>query len=79
MRIHGIDQLTPAQQEEFVSSLPAAFQPVTGAWGRKGATSVLLAKAPKRALKAAILSAWRNYAPADLAISSLKRKPSSPR
>jgi len=71
-RERGMVKLTPTQQEEFVTSYPAAFQPVTGAWGRKGATSVLLAKAPKRALQAAILAAWRNHAPADLALASLK-------
>jgi len=70
----GMVKLTPTQQQEFVTSHPAAFEPVTGAWGQKGATSVLLAKVPMQALKAAILAAWRNYAPADLALSSLKRK-----
>jgi hypothetical protein len=67
-------KLMPIQQEEFVHSHPAAFTPVTGAWGRKGCTSVLLAKAPKRALKAAILAAWCNYAPSALALHSLPRR-----
>jgi hypothetical protein len=69
----GMVKLTPAQQEEFVQLHPAAFEPVTGAWGRKGCTSVLLAKASKRALKEAILAAWRNYSPSDLALASLKK------
>jgi hypothetical protein len=76
---HGVVKLTPTQQEEFVAAHPAAFQPVTGAWGRKGATFVLLAKAPKQALKAAILAAWRNHAPADLALRGLKLKSPTPR
>lgn len=70
----GMVKLTPVQQEEFVSAHPTAFQPVSGAWGRKGCTSVLLAKAPKSSLKQAILAAWRNHAPKDLAMKSLSRK-----
>lgn len=76
---HGMVKFTPTQQQEFVASHPGAFAPVTGGWGRKGATSVLLAKVSKRALKDAILTAWRNHAPADLALSSLQRKSRSPR
>lgn len=70
----GMVKLTPVQQDDFVSAHPAAFQPVAGAWGRRGCTSVLLAKAPKSALKQAILAAWRNHAPKDLAMKSLPRK-----
>src|SRR5262249_39351929 len=68
----GMVKLTPLQQEEFVEAHPRAFKPVNGAWGRKGCTSVLLAKAGKRALKEAILAAWRNYAPSQLVMESLK-------
>ncbi|HEY6129197.1 MAG TPA: MmcQ/YjbR family DNA-binding protein [Candidatus Acidoferrum sp.] len=67
-------KLTPIQQEDFVQSHPAAFRPVTGAWGRQGCTHVLLAKASKRALKEAILAAWRNYAPSELAVPNRARK-----
>lgn len=69
----GMVKLTPTQQEDFVESYPVAFSPVNGAWGRQGATSVLLAKANKRALKEALLAAWRNHAPSGLALGSLKR------
>jgi len=68
----GMVHLTPSQQEEFTQSHPAAFQPVPGAWGRKGCTHVILAKASRRALQEAMLTAWRNYAPSDLALASLK-------
>jgi hypothetical protein len=75
----GMVRLTPAQQDDLVAAHPAAFQPVSGVWGRRGATSVLLKKAPKPVLRAAILSAWRNLAPQELAFASLKprrgRKP----
>ena len=66
-------KLTPIQQEDFVKSYPAAFNPVTGAWGRKGCTSILLAKAAKPTIKAAILAAWRNHAPSDVALGSLPK------
>jgi hypothetical protein len=67
-------KLTPIQQEDFVASHPAAFRPVNGAWGRKGCTSIFLAKTTKRALKEAILAAWRNHAPSDLALGSLPQR-----
>jgi len=66
-------KLTPIQQEEFVVSHPTSFRPVNGAWGRKGATSVLLAKATKRAIKEALLTAWRNHAPSDVVLKSLPK------
>jgi len=72
-------KLTPIQQEDFVKSHPTAFRPVIGAWGRKGCTHILLAKSNKRALKAAILAAWRNHAPSDLALESLSAKKKTPR
>jgi len=64
-------KLTPIQQEDFVQSHPAVFNPCNGAWGRKGCTNVLLAKASKRVLKEAILAAWRNHAPSELVMESL--------
>jgi len=78
-RERGMVKLIPTQQEEFVATHPAAFQPVNGAWGRQGCTSVLLAKVPKSVLKSAILAAWRNHAPKDLALKSLPRKSKPPR
>lgn len=72
-------KLTPIQQADLVQSHPAAFTPVTGAWGRKGCTHILLAKTNKRALNAAILAAWRNYAPSELALESLSSKKKTPR
>jgi hypothetical protein len=71
-------KLTPLQQEDFVQSHPAAFKPVTGAWGRKGCTSVLLARANKRTLREAILAAWRNHAPSEVALQSLSSKKRTP-
>ena len=75
----GMVKLTPVQQQDYIESYPAAFSPVTGAWGRTGCTSVLLAKTTKLALKQAILAAWRNYAPAELALPSRASKSAAPR
>jgi hypothetical protein len=73
-KTRGMVKLTPAQQEQFIASYPAAFSPVKGAWGRQGCTSVILAKTNKPALKEAILAAWRNYAPRELVFKSPPRK-----
>ena len=66
-------KLTPIQQEDFVKSHPAVFNPCNGAWGRKGCTNVLLAKANKPILREALLAAWRNHAPSEFALKSLSR------
>jgi hypothetical protein len=63
----GMVKLSPEQQELFVRAQPAAFVPVTGAWGRAGATSVRLRAARKGAVREALLFAWRNRAPKRLA------------
>ena len=70
----GMVKLTPVQQQEFVQSHPAAFSPVKGAWGRQGCTSVLLSQASKGVLKEAILAAWRNHAPSELVLKSLRKR-----
>jgi hypothetical protein len=70
----GMVKLTPIQQEEFIQSHPTVFNPCNGAWGRQGATSVLLSKANKRILRQAILTAWRNHAPSEHALSSLPKR-----
>ena len=70
----GMVKLTPIQQEEFVQSHPAVFNPCNGAWGRQGATSVLLSKANKRVLRQAILAAWRNHAPSERALDPLPKR-----
>jgi hypothetical protein len=56
----GMVKLTPEQQELFVRSLPKAFMPVKGAWGRAGATNVALPTARKGAVREALAMAWEN-------------------
>jgi hypothetical protein len=63
----GMVKLTPEQQEEFVRAEPDVFVPVTGGWGRGGATSVRLRAATTRVLKQAMAAAWCNAAPKKLA------------
>ena len=63
----GMVKLTPEQQEEFMESDPAAFAPVKGGWGRKGATNVRLKPAKKARVRAALTAAWCNTAPRQLA------------
>ena len=63
----GMVKLTPEQQEMFVTSEPAAFIPVKGAWGLRGSTHVHLRAAKKPSVRSALTEAWRNTAPPRLA------------
>lgn len=60
----GMVKLTREQQPEFVRERPAVFEPISGGWGRNGATRVRLASTTKpAAVRPALLAAWRNTAP----------------
>ena len=59
----GMVKLTPEQQADFVRAKPKVFEPVSGGWGRRGATKVLLKAATKAAVLPALFAAWRNTAP----------------
>ena len=63
----GMVKLTPEQQHYFSKAEPQVFEPVTGAWGRRGATTVHLKAANKETLCKAIEAAWRNTAPKRIA------------
>jgi hypothetical protein len=56
-------KLTPEEQHYFSKDYPNVFIPVKGAWGRRGATSVILKAAKKDVLRKAIQAAWLNKAP----------------
>jgi hypothetical protein len=60
-------KLTPEQQERFVKNAPDVFVPAAGAWGRRGGTTVYLAKATDDTVFTALVAAWRNVAPKRLA------------
>jgi hypothetical protein len=53
-------KLTVEQQELFVRTVPNAFVPVRGGWGRGGATNVRLSAAPIEAVREALTLAWRS-------------------
>ena len=60
-------KLTPEQQEGLCSAEPKAFIPVKGGWGARGATNVFLRAARVGSVRVALMAAWRNVAPRDLA------------
>jgi hypothetical protein len=60
---YGVLMLTPEQQAGMVADEPKIFSPVSGGWGRMGATRVLLAKVPPDILEAALRTAWLRRAP----------------
>jgi hypothetical protein len=63
----GMAKLTPEQQALFVQTEPNVFQPVRGAWGRRGCTYVRLEAASEPSVRQALIAAWRNAAPKRLA------------
>jgi len=62
-KTRGMVKLSPEDQHYFSKSEPEVFIPVNGAWGRKGATSVVLKAARVITLRKAIEAAWRHTAP----------------
>lgn len=59
----GMVSLTPEQQAAFVQSAPGMFEVFDNAWGRQGATKVILRSARKTTIRPALIAAWRNRAP----------------
>ena len=55
--------LTVEQQARAMEEHPGMFVPAAGAWGARGATMVVLARAKAAPVKTALLLAWRNKAP----------------
>ncbi|HUJ33181.1 MAG TPA: MmcQ/YjbR family DNA-binding protein [Candidatus Acidoferrum sp.] len=60
-------KLKPADQARFYEAQPDVFVPFNGAWGRQGATRVMLKAAKKADVRRALALAWRNVAPRHLA------------
>ena len=56
----GMIKLTPGQQRSFMEAAPDVFSPCKGAWGARGATSVLLASAGSKVVQAALEAACEN-------------------
>ena len=51
--------LTPEIQAQFVGEAPELFVPVSGGWGRMGATHIRLAKSNRDTLTGALHAAWK--------------------
>jgi hypothetical protein len=64
---YAMVKLTPEQQHYFSNDEPKVFEPVNGAWGRRGATRVRLKTANPKTLAKATEAAWRNTAPKRIA------------
>jgi hypothetical protein len=56
-------QLTLEQQALFRDAAPRIFVQAPGAWGRLGATNVMLAYAYEAIVESALIAAWRNIVP----------------
>ncbi len=59
----AVVKLTPDEQKRFIQSDPKVFQPVKGAWGRRGSANVYLPAAKIDIVRKALTAAWRNTAP----------------
>lgn len=66
-------KLEPEHQAMLVEAEPDAFQPVEGAWGRRGWTNLDLAEADEDTLRGALLAAWRATAPPRLVAAYAER------
>jgi hypothetical protein len=59
----GMVKLAPEQQQEFVDAYPGVFVPVSGGWGRGGATNVRLDLVSEEVLVEGLKAAWKNSMP----------------
>jgi hypothetical protein len=59
----AVVKLTPDEQKRFIQSDPKVFQPVKGAWGRRGNTNIYLPAAKIDIVRPVVAAAWRNTAP----------------
>jgi hypothetical protein len=74
----GMVSLTPEEQQALMREHPRMFEPSPGAWGRQGATTVILAEADPRTLRQAMLLAWERVTQLPPRRPS-RKKPSAPR
>jgi len=71
----AVVKLTPDEQKDFVRGDPNVFQPVKGAWGRRGSTSLHLPAAKIDKVREALEAAWRNTAPKRLVKNASANQP----
>ncbi len=60
---YGVVMLSPEEQAEFIRTAPAAFAPVNGGWGRRGATEMRLQLVKEATAQRALATAWQRKAP----------------
>jgi len=72
---YGNLMLTPEAQAEFVAEAPELFLPVSGGWGRAGATHILLQAANEDVLAGALHAAWKLRVEANQKVARKKGKP----
>jgi hypothetical protein len=63
----AVVKLTPDEQRRFIQCEAKVFQPVKGAWGRRGNANIYLPAAKIEIVREALAAAWRNTAPKRLA------------
>jgi hypothetical protein len=63
----AVVKLTPDEQRHFTQCDSKVFQPVKGAWGRRGNANVYLPAARIEIVREALAAAWHNTAPKRLA------------
>ena len=59
----AVVKLTAEEQKSSVRADPDVFQPVKGAWGRRGNTGMHLPSAKTARAREVLAAAWRNTAP----------------
>jgi hypothetical protein len=69
----GMVKVTLNQQKQLIHEDPEAYAPVKGAWGKRGATTILLRTAKKATVVKALIAAWCNTAPKALVTSHRDR------
>jgi hypothetical protein len=70
----GMAKLTPEQQKSLMLKFPGIFNPCNGAWGRQGATNIVLPLARKDAVQTALDFAFQNLAAKSSKTSKTTRK-----
>jgi hypothetical protein len=65
-RSRAMVKLPPDDQDALCRSMPQAFEPVPGGWGRRGATYVNLEHVDQDTACETLAMAWRNSAPESL-------------
>ena len=74
----GNVKLTLEQQQALLAAEPAAFRPCSGAWGRSGWTTILLAAATRPVIASALELAHENVMSQPARKVAAKKKASSP-